>query len=91
MKLNREAVFSIIRISGKIFMFAITMDMYVIVLHAFIYGHSVNVHFNAFAEAYLEYVLFLLMFPIIILSIVLDVREFKKRKRQWKKEHLESY
>ena len=81
----KKVATSIVRISGRIFMFVITLDMYIIVLHAMVYGHSVNVHFNAFAEAYLEYFLFLCMFPVIILSILLDVKEFRKRNAKWKR------
>jgi len=81
-KLTKDTIIATIRISGKLFMFAIALDMYAIVGAAFLYGHSVNVHFNAFAEAYVEYFLFLLMFPIIVASLILDVRAFRKEKKE---------
>jgi len=61
-------------------MFFITLDMYVIVFHAWMYGHSVNVEFNAFAEAQVEYVLFALAFPVIIASLILRVRDFRRKR-----------
>jgi len=78
---TKKFALSVVRITGSIFMFAITLDMYVIVFHAMLYGNVVTVQFNAFAEAQVEYILFLLMLPFIIASIILNIRKFKYTKK----------
>lgn len=72
---------SIIKISGTIFMFVITIDMYIVLFHAMLWNHSVVVEFNQFGEAIIEYILFILMLPFIVASVIIRIGEWKNRRK----------
>lgn len=71
---------SVIKISGIIIMFFITINFYIILAIAMISGGSVNVYFNILGEALIEYVMYALLFPIIVYSFYLHVKSYRKNK-----------
>lgn len=75
---------SILSISGIIFMVAIVINFYIILLFAVFYNGSVNVHFNHFNEAYIEYIVYVLILPIIVYSCYTHVQAFRSNRRRRK-------
>lgn len=73
---------SIIKISGTIIMFFITVNFYIILTTAMVLGNdAVNVYFNIFGEAMIEYIMYALLFPIIVYSLYLHVKEYRKGRK----------
>lgn len=75
---------SILSISGIIFMVAIVINFYIILLFAVLYNGSVNVHFNHFNEAHIEYIVYALILPIIVYSCYTHVQAFRSNRRRKK-------
>jgi len=62
-------------------MFAITINFYIILVVAMLNEHSVNVLFNHFNEAYIEYTIYFAILPVIGYSIYYEVRETRRKKK----------
>ena len=62
-------------------MFAITINFYIILFVAMLNEHSVEVLFNHFNEAYIEYVMYFAILPVIGYSIYYEVRETRRKKK----------
>ena len=77
-RLNMKALF---RVSGVILMFYIVINFYVIVLVAAFNDGSAAIHFNYFNEGLFEYIMYLVIFPIIFYSFVLEIKIFRKERR----------
>lgn len=76
---------SVIKISGTIIMFFITINFYIILTTAMVLGNdAVNVYFNIFGEALIEYVMYALLFPIVVYSLYLHVKGYKKDRKEVK-------
>ena len=72
---------SVIKISGTIITFFITINFYIILTTAMVLGNNaVNVYFNIFGEALIEYVMYALLFPIIVYSFYLHIKSYRKNK-----------
>lgn len=75
---------SILNISGIIFMAAIVINFYIILLFAVFYNGSVNVSFNHFGEAHVEYIVYIFIAPIIMYSCYAHVKAFKEKRKELK-------
>ena len=62
-------------------MLAITINFYIILVGAMINEHSVEVLFNHFNEAIIEYIIYFAILPIIIYSVYYEIRETRRRKK----------
>jgi hypothetical protein len=71
---------SIIRIAGVILMFMITINFYIILFVAMMHNGTAFVHFNHFNEGLIEYIIYMILLPIIIVSFVLNLRTYKRRR-----------
>lgn len=72
---------SILSISGIIFMAAIVINFYIIIFFAILFNGSVYVRFNHFGEAHIEYIIYVLILPVIAYSCYTHVRAFRRRKK----------
>ena len=77
---------AILRISGTILMFAVTLNFYIILVFAMFNNHEVGVYFNMFGEAKLEYVMFMLIAPVIAYSCYSHIQEFRVKKKIYKEQ-----
>ena len=68
----------VVKISGTIIMFFITINFYIILTVAIISDNSVNVYFNFLGEALIEYIMYALLFPIIVYSFYLHIKAYRK-------------
>ena len=68
-----------LRLAGVMFSFFITANFYVIVIVAMMHGHSVTVYFNHFREALFEYVMYLIIAPIIFYSFIHEIRLYTRK------------
>ena len=62
-------------------MFAITINFYIILFTAMINQHTVEVLFNHFNEAIIEYILYVAIIPVIIYSMIYEIRETRRKKK----------
>ena len=62
-------------------MLAITINFYIILVVAMINEHSVEVLFNHFNEAIVEYILYFSILPIIIYSVYYEIRETRRKRK----------
>lgn len=46
--------------------------------------HTVEVIFNHFNEAYIEYIIYIIIFPIMTFAITSDIKKRRRRKKQMK-------
>lgn len=67
-------------------MFAITINFYIFLFVAMTNKHSVEVIFNHFNEAIIEYVIYISILPIIIYAVYYEIKETRKRRKEWRKE-----
>jgi len=65
-------------------MFAITINFYIWLFVAMLHGGEVTVYFNHFGEAVLEYIIYLIILPVMVYSIYYELKETKKRKNSEK-------
>ena len=68
-----------LRLAGIIFSFFITANFYVIVFVAMLNDHAVTVYFNHFREATIEYILYLLLIPILLYSFGCEIRLYIRK------------
>lgn len=62
-------------------MFAITINFYIFLFVAMTNQHTVEVLFNHFNEALIEYVIYFSILPIIIYSVYYEIRETRRRRK----------
>lgn len=62
-------------------MLAITINFYIFLFVAMMNNHTVEVIFNHFNEAIIEYVIYIAILPIIIYSVYYEIRETRRRKK----------
>jgi len=62
-------------------MLAITINFYIFLFVAMTNEHSVEVIFNHFNEAMIEYVLYFAILPIIIYSVYYEIRETRRKRK----------
>lgn len=75
----------IIRISGTIITFVITINFYIFLLVAMTHDDIVVVYFNHFGEGLLEYVVYLLLLPVIMASFCLHLKEYRREMKDEKR------
>ena len=63
-------------------MFAITINFYIFLIVAMFNSHSVEVIFNHYNEAIIEYVLYFSLLPVIIYSVYYEIREHRRKKKE---------
>lgn len=69
---------------GIRFMIAITINFYIILIVAMFNSHAVIVLFNHFNEALVEYLMYFSILPIIIYSIIYEIKETRRKKKELK-------
>jgi len=62
-------------------MFAITINFYIFLIVAMFNRHTVIVLFNHFSEAYIEYVIYFSILPVIVYSVFYEIREHSRKKK----------
>ena len=62
-------------------MFAITINFYIFLVVAMFNSHSVEVIFNHYNEAIIEYVLYFSLLPVIIYSVYYEFKEHRRKKK----------
>jgi len=70
----------LIKVLGDTLSFAVVINFYIWLLVAMFNDGIVNVQFNHFNEALLEYIVYIIILPIITYSVIVDVKAYKKRK-----------
>jgi len=65
-------------------MYAIVVNFYIILIVAMIGDHTVEVIFNHYNEAYIEYIIYIIIFPIMTFTIISDTKTRRRRKKQMK-------
>lgn len=65
-------------------MFAVTLNFYIILIAAMFNEHSIKVLFNHFNEAIFEYIIYFAILPVIVYSMIYEIKETRKRKREMK-------
>jgi len=78
MKRNYPLIFNQL---GIRLMLAITINFYIFLFVAMTNHHTVEVLFNHFNEALIEYVIYISILPIIIYSVYYEIRETRRRKK----------
>jgi len=68
----------VLRLSGTIFAFYITINFYIFMFTAMFTNNVTVVYWNHFQEASIEYIVYLLLLPVIIYATVAQVRLHKK-------------
>jgi len=68
----------ILRLSGTVFAFYITINYYIFMFVAMLTNDVTVVHWNHFQEASIEYIVYLLLLPVIIYGTISQVRLHKK-------------
>jgi len=71
-----------IRYAGVMFSFFITANFYVILIVAMLNNNAVTVYFNHFDEALIEYIIYILIAPIMLYSFTYEVIKFRRSKRE---------
>ena len=59
--------------------FVIVINFYLWLFVAMKNGDSVMVYFNHFGEAFIEYIIYLIIFPIMLYALYYDIKEFRKK------------
>ena len=65
--------------------FAIVINFYIWLFVAMIEGGQVTVYFNHFGEALLEYIVYIIIFPIMLYALWVDVKEFSRKRHDKEK------
>ena len=69
-------------------MVAITINFYIFLIIAMFNSHSVQVIFNHYNEAIIEYLIYFSILPVIIYSIIYEFRETRRKKKELKEKGL---
>jgi len=81
----------LLRMAGVIFMFMIVVNFYIILFVAMMNDGVVVVYFNHFGEGIFEYVMYMLLLPLLVISFILNFIEYRKRKEDIKNGKLQRY
>jgi hypothetical protein len=81
MKTRNKAIIDVI---GIRLMYAIVINFYIILIVAMFGDHTVEVIFNHYNEAYIEYIIYIIIFPIMTYSLLCDIKRRRRRKKQMK-------
>jgi len=65
-------------------MYAVVINFYIIIVVAMIGDHTVEVIFNHYNEAHIEYIIYIIIFPIMTYALLSDIKKRRRRKRQMK-------
>jgi len=65
--------------------FAIVINFYVWLFVAMFHGGEVTVYFNFYGEATLEYIIYIIIFPIMAYAMWYDIKEFRRKRHEKKK------
>jgi len=76
---------SVIKISGVIIMLMITINFYIFLFVAMANNGVVTVYFNHFGEGLLEYIVYILLLPMILFSFYLHLKSYRREKIYEKK------
>ena len=68
--------------------YAIVINFYIWLFVAMMNGGQVTVYFNFYNEAIAEYIIYMIILPIISYSFIKDIITFRKRRKEWKKKRL---
>jgi len=80
MKLSKKEV---LKSLGDRLSFAIVINFYIWLFVAMIEGEGkVIVYFNHFNEALLEYIIYIIIFPIMLYALVKDLKESRRKRRE---------
>jgi len=58
--------------------FAIVINFYIWLFVAILNGGKVTVYFNHFGEAVIEYIVYLIIFPIMVYALWYDIKKFRE-------------
>jgi len=75
----------VIKSLGDRLSFVIVINFYIWLFVAMIEGGQVTVYFNHFGEALLEYIVYIIIFPIMLYALIWDLK-VSKRKRKLRRE-----
>jgi len=78
---KQKSLFSLIRVSGIILMFYLVINFYFFVFVSMANGGVVTVYFNHFGEALTEYIIYVLILPILLISFILELKLYVKERR----------
>lgn len=73
---------SILSISGIVFMVAIVINFYIIIFFAILFDNTVYVRFDYFGEAHIEYIIYVLILPVIVYSCYTHIKAFRNNRRR---------
>ena len=76
-----KPIYSLIRVSGIILMFYLVINFYFFVFVSMTNGGVVTVYFNHFNEALVEYVIYIIILPILIISFLLELKLYFNERR----------
>jgi len=65
-------------------MFAITINFYIFLVVAMFNSHTVQVIFNHYNEALIEYVIYFSILPVIVYSLIYEIKEHKRNTKERK-------
>ena len=72
----------LIKVIGDITTYAITINFYVWLFVAMFSNNQVTVYFNHFNEALLEYIIYIILLPIMTYSTFINLRTYRRRKHE---------
>jgi len=73
-----------IKTLGDRLSFAIVINFYIWLAVAMLNGGKVTVYFNHFGEAFVEYVVYVIIFPIMLYALWFDIKEFRRKRHEKK-------
>jgi len=72
------------RVSGIIIMFYIVINFYFFMFVAMTSNGVVTVYFNKLGEATFEYIMYILLLPLITLSFILEIKEYTNKRKEYR-------
>ena len=69
---------------GNAFSFAVVINFYIWLFFAIMQDGEVTVQFNFFGEALIEYIIYIVIFPIIAYAFWYDLKKYRKEHRESK-------
>jgi len=72
---------SIIKTLGDRLSFAIVINFYIWLGVAMLHEGQVTIYFNEYNEAFIEYIIYFSILPIIIYALYVDVKEFRRKRK----------
>jgi len=82
--IQKEKTKLTIKSLGNAFSFAVVINFYIWLFFAIMQEGEVTVQFNFFGEALIEYIIYIVIFPIIAYAFWWDLKNYKIKHRESK-------